>query len=54
MNIFSILDNVAPEQKSSLPPGVTENDVNLFKNVQETVLQVRVGYKYPLISLLYF
>ncbi|KAG8188536.1 hypothetical protein JTE90_004769 [Oedothorax gibbosus] len=35
----SASEDALPEQKSSLPPGVTENDVNLFKNVQETVLQ---------------
>ncbi|KAF8770952.1 Histone acetyltransferase KAT6B like protein [Argiope bruennichi] len=33
-------DNPVSEQKSSLPPGVTENDVSLFKNVQETALKV--------------
>ncbi|GFT14772.1 hypothetical protein NPIL_77884 [Nephila pilipes] len=33
-------DNVVSEQKSSLPPGVTESDVSLFKNVQETALRV--------------
>ncbi|GIY67061.1 hypothetical protein CDAR_64441 [Caerostris darwini] len=33
-------ENVVVEQKSSLPPGVTESDVNLFKNVQETALRV--------------
>ncbi|XP_054717681.1 histone acetyltransferase KAT6B-like [Uloborus diversus] len=27
------------EPKATLPPGVTDNDVNLFKNVQETALQ---------------
>ncbi|GBM50808.1 Histone acetyltransferase KAT6A [Araneus ventricosus] len=34
------LDNPVVEQKSTLPPGVTENDVSLFKNVQETALKV--------------
>ncbi|GFY57043.1 hypothetical protein TNIN_199921 [Trichonephila inaurata madagascariensis] len=32
--------NAVSDQKSSLPPGVTESDVSLFKNVQETALRV--------------
>ncbi|XP_015929465.2 histone acetyltransferase KAT6B [Parasteatoda tepidariorum] len=32
-------DNTVTEPKSTLPPGVTENDVNIFRNVQETALQ---------------
>ncbi|KFM83053.1 Histone acetyltransferase KAT6B, partial [Stegodyphus mimosarum] len=32
-------DNTVVEQKSTLPPGVTDSDVNLFKNVQDTALQ---------------